>query len=214
MSLLAPPRWVVTALIEASVATRARPPGHDDAARGGGKGVDADGHRLGREAGDAVAAQHRRLRQRQVFLGHIGVGAGAQTRDHRFARRSHQRAAEHRLEMLVGIGRLDHQVIQVRQHVLERRLLPAPPGGHRGQDQRLRPAGAPRRPGGSPATRPTPARRCPGRWPAPRVPARTAPSSPGTPRAESLRSSSGSQKSSSSRRRIACTRFSPASVFR
>ena len=40
-------------------------------------------------------------------------------------------------------------------------------------------------------------------------PARTAPSKPGTPSAESARSSSGSQKSSSSRRRIACTRRRP-----
>ena len=47
-----------------------------------------------------------------------------------------------------------------------------------------------------------------------RCPARTARSSPGTPSVESWRSSSGSQKSSSSRRRMPCTGCRPCSVFR
>ncbi|MCY1186582.1 hypothetical protein D9M73_274680 [compost metagenome] len=45
-------------------------------------------------------------------------------------------------------------------------------------------------------------------------PWRTASSRPGTPRAESVRNSSGSQKSSSSRRMIAWTRRKPLRVFR
>ena len=48
------------------------------------------------------------------------------------------------------------------------------------------------------------ARRCRTRWPRARCP-RARPAQPGTPSAESARSSSGSQKSSSRRRRIACT---------
>ncbi|MNR17327.1 hypothetical protein D3C85_1339790 [compost metagenome] len=46
------------------------------------------------------------------------------------------------------------------------------------------------------------------------LPARIASSSPGTPMVESLRSSSGSQNTSSSRRRITSTRSSPPNVFR
>ena len=45
------------------------------------------------------------------------------------------------------------------------------------------------------------------------LPARNASTKPGTPRIESLRNSSGSQKSSSARRRITSTRSSPLRVF-
>ena len=91
-------------------------------------------------------------------------------------------------------GRLDHQVFQMLQHVAQRLLLAAPPGGHRRHFQILAQqllaqarAETPRRP----AIPPVPS---PARWRPAHVPERTACTRPGTPSMESPRSSSGSQK--------------------
>ena len=95
--------------------------------------------------------------------------------------------------------------VEVGQHVLARRLVAAPPGRHRRQRQRLveqhlgtAAAGT----GTAPGSR---ARPLPSPLTIDTVPSRAASTSPGTPSWESGRSSSGSQKAASTRRRMTST---------
>ena len=177
--------------------------GHDPVARRRGYRIDADAEGAGRESLRAGGAPHRRLRERQPLLGDIGVRPRAQAIDER--RRSRvgvEIAAEHRIEPLVGKRRLDDQPLDVLDHVLEGRRLAAPPGRDRRQAQLLA-----QQPLGDRRHEPHPRRRfehAAAERIGDRPPCRRAPrrSGPGTPSAESARSSTGSQKSSSSRRRI------------
>ena len=70
-----------------------------------------------------------------MLLRDEGVRARAHARDQRVALGGVEIAAEHRVEVLVRERRLDDQILEIRDHRLERRPLAAPPGRDRGQDQ-------------------------------------------------------------------------------
>ncbi len=101
--------------------------------------------------------------------------------------------------------RLDHQVVQMLQHVRQLRRLSAPPCRRPTEASTPRRAARGRAQAEKAGSRPSRSRRSRARWRATTLPARTASTRPATPRNESPRSSSGSQKLSSSRRKMTLT---------
>ena len=157
-----------------------------------------------RAAFEAVVVPDRRVRERQIFLDDVALGRTCASRSGHSRARMRRGSDRTPAPSRVGEGRLDHDFMRDGgAAIVERRGLAAPPGSAIATSS------------GSPNSRSSRSR---GRNAAQRgrfehahaervghqhVPVRHACTRPGTPSAESARSSSGSQKSSSSRRRMA-----------
>ena len=111
-----------------------------------GAGQDPPGPRpVGqRKDPDQTRAQHHlarapggRLRQRQIGLYRVVLAAlgDAPAQLGKFG--CTQVAGDDRQPVAAGVGRLEHKLAQFGAHILQGRLLAAPPGGQRGQLQRL-----------------------------------------------------------------------------
>ncbi len=100
-------------------------------------GVHAYGNGLCRESQRTVRPPDRRLRECHVLLCDVGVRSGLQPLDQLPAGFARERAAKYRLEALVGPRRLDDELIEVIQYVIQCRTLATPPGRQRRQLQRL-----------------------------------------------------------------------------
>ncbi len=114
-----------------------QPAGHHLIAGGGRDRIDAQGQRARRELHGGAGAPRGRLRQRHAFLRNIRVRPAAQPTNQRRALLASEVAAKAGFELLIRIGSFDDQLFQMRDHVVERRALTAPPGRDRRQAQRL-----------------------------------------------------------------------------
>ena len=84
-----------------------------------------------------LAIPHRRLRQLHQLLRDKILRLGAHPRDKVRALRVGQVVTEHGLHAQLREGRLDHELVELLDRLLQRIRLAAPPGGHRGHLQVL-----------------------------------------------------------------------------
>ena len=211
VSLLPPPRCIETIGTSCVLDDARQSAGHHDVGVARGRDVRPkhDRPRL-----QLLPVPDRRGRERDLLL-----------RDEVVRPRAHlgreQRASRGSLSCRPNTGsravrrerRLDDQLVEVLEHVLQSLRV--------GRTTRWRPTAAagPRRagagtaPAGTAGGRRSRSRPSRARWRSSTLPARAASTRPATPSDESLRSSSGSQKLSSSRRKMTSTGCRPSSVL-
>ena len=111
------------------------PPRHHLPGAAAGRGREGAQHEMAWL--DEIAIPDRRRRERHLLLRHEGVWLRANLRDQRFGLGGGEPCSEGGLHLEPREGGLDHQLREVILDVGERVLVPAPPGGDRGQGEIL-----------------------------------------------------------------------------
>ncbi len=161
-----------------------------------------------------VANPDRRGREVEQLLRHPGVRLGAHRAIISVAPFGIEFGHEHRLARALHKGALQNPALGSGQHHLQFAMLAAPPRRRTRHREFLAEQMAAQVRAGREAAPASPPRRRPGALASATLPLRQASTRPGTPSVVSARSSSGSQKLSSTRRTITSTRRRPSSVFK